>query len=155
MYNKIDIATIGEMSICIDHYNKLPHMFTQLTGSKDAQLLRDFWETKIVKRSVSTTMTQEERMRWFNVDLHLVNQMWDNTSGGWGGIGGAAMTTTPTLIIENYEYGLSCVYYGTKLAYICEINDKYTEYQKAGYVNLPGYYDCKSSLSVIFKPSQR
>jgi hypothetical protein len=155
MYNKIDIVTIGTISMCVDHYNKLSHTFTQLTGGKDAQPLRDFWETKIVKRSVSTAMTQDERMRWFNVDLHLVNQMWGSTSGGWGGIGGAAMTTIPTLIIENHEYGLACVYYGTRLAYICEIDDKYTEYQKAGYVNLPGHYDCQSRLTVIFKPSLR
>lgn len=155
MYNKIDIMTIAEMSMCISHYEKLAYTFTQQVGGKDAQPLRDYWETKIVKRNVSPAMTQEERMLWSQIDLHLVNQTWGSTSCGWGGIGGAAFTTSHTLIIENHYYGIACVYYGTRLAYICEMDEKYDVYKKTGYAILPGCDECKRELTLVFRPTYR
>ena len=151
MYNKIDIMTMANVMACLDHYEKLSYNFTQQVGGKDGQPLRDFWETKIVKRNVSTWMTQEERERWLDIDLHLVNQIWGSTACGWGGLGGAAMTTSHTLIIENHNYGIACVYYGNRLAYICEIDDKFKKYN----YDLPGVDQCNLKLTVVFKPSYR
>lgn len=143
--------TMADVMACIDHYEKLSHTFTQQVGGKDGQSLRDFWETRIVKRNISTWMTQEEHSQWSDIDLHLVNQTWGSTSCGWGGIGGAAITASYTLIIENRNYGIACVYYGNRLAYICEIDDKFKKYN----YDLPGVDDCKLELTVVFKPSYR
>jgi hypothetical protein len=61
------------------------------------------------------------------------------------------MTPAYTLIIENGWYGFACIYYSGKLAYICEMDDKYTDYKVKGYRGLPGCRDSSEKLTVLFK----
>ena len=148
---KIDMQEVANTMHCIVNYEQMAWSFTQMVGGKDSGPLREFWNTKVVKRETSTLMTQSEYDQWCDINLHLVTQTWGNTSGGWEGIGGSAMTNSYTLIIENKWYGLSCIYYDGKLAYICEMDEKYMEYVQKGYRGLPGYGNCTEKLTVIFK----
>lgn len=77
--------------------------------------------------------------------------MWGNTSGGWGTIGGTAMTNQYTTIIENDMFALAAIYYNGQLAYICQIDNKWKEFAEKGFRYLPGMNDCANKLTVIYK----
>ena len=148
---KIDLSEISDVMRSITDYNILFHRFTNLCRDEQKDVLVRFWNEKIVKREVSTWMAREEIILWHEIDFHVVKQEWGNTSGGWGGIGGAAMTSQYTVIIENYWFGFVCIYYQGKLAYICEMDSKYQEYMGKGYGSLPGIEDCRKKLTVIYQ----
>ena len=148
---KIDLSEISDVMESNTDYNILFHRFTNLCRDEQKDVLVRFWNEKIVKREVSTWMAREEIILWNEIDFHVVKQEWGNTSGGWGGIGGAAMTSQYTVIIENYWFGFVCVYYHGKLAYICEMDSKYQEYMGKGYGSLPGIEDCRKKLTVIYQ----
>ncbi len=151
MRNEIDLQEVGEIINTISEYKQMSTFFTQMVGGKDAEPLNEYWNTKIVKRTENTWMTQVEFSYWNDVNLHIIKQSWSNTSGGWEGIGGSAITTSHTIIIENSWFGFACVYYHGKLAYICEMDEKYNIYRESGYRNLPGCSSCKKNLTIIFK----
>jgi hypothetical protein len=148
---KIDLSEISDVMRSITDYNILFQRFTNLCRDEQKDVLIRFWNEKIVKREVSTWMAREEIILWNEIDFHVVKQEWGNTSGGWGGIGGAAMTSQYTVIIENYWFGFVCVYYQGKLAYICEMDSKYQEYMGKGYGSLPGIEDCRKKLTIIYE----
>lgn len=57
---------------------------------------------------------------WFDIDLHIVPQLWNSTACGWGGIGGQAFTTSYNFIIHQRVTNWLYVYWNGKLAYIIE-----------------------------------
>ena len=59
-----------------------------------------------------------DELRDFNV--HMVKQHWGSTSAGWGGMGGAAMTQTYTVVITS-NLDTMAVYYQGKLSYVLDM----------------------------------
>jgi len=147
----IEMSDMANMMLAVTHYKQISTYFPQLAGGKEGEVLRQYWETYIVKRTEKTWMVESEFRLWDEIELHLISQTWGNTSGGWESIGGSAMTNDYTLIIENKWYNLSFVYYSGKLAYICEMDDKYTDIKQKGYRGLPGIVGSSAKLTVIHK----
>jgi hypothetical protein len=148
---RIELEDISDITRSISDYQYLANSFTQLTSGEGREPLVKFWNEKVVKREKDTWMTHEELKFWTEINFHLIKQTWGNTSGGWQGIGGSAMTSTYTVIIENNWYGFACIYYNGKLAYICEMDEKYQEHMKNGYRSLPGCGSCREKLTVLYK----
>lgn len=156
MRSEIDMQEIANVMQCIIDHKQMANHFPQMGyGNEGSVDLKEYWETKIVKRSEKTWMDQSEFREWCEVDLHLISQMWGNTSGGWQGIGGSAMTNAYTTILENKWFNLSFVYYSGKLAYICEMDEKYLSCKEKNYRSLPGYNTCTEKLTVIFRKQYR
>lgn len=87
---------------------------------------------------------------WKDINVHIIKQNWGSTSCGWGGMGGAAMTSSYTTIIQNLYTGAICVYYDGKLAYIAKETDVLKKYRETGWRFLPAYSDTKE-LDIIYK----
>jgi hypothetical protein len=148
---KIELEDISHITGSISDYQYLPNIFTQLTSGEEREGLVKFWNEKVVKREKDTWLNRQEINFWHEINLHVVKQTWGNTSGGWQGIGGSAMTSTYTVIIENDWYDFACIYYNGKLAYVCEMDDKYKEHVTNGYRTLPGCGSCREKLTVLYK----
>ena len=148
---QIDIQEISYITSAIADYEQLPNIFQQMGNREQNKRLTEFWNEKIVKREKSTYFTENEYREWKEIELHVVPQTWGNTSGGWQGIGGAAMTKAYTVIIESLWFGFACVYYNGKLAYICEMDDKYFELIKKSYNRLPGVNPHEEKLTILYK----
>lgn len=140
---------MASVMLAISNFNELPNMFQQLDRDQ-ADRLKTFWETNVVKRTDKTWMNESEYLAWCQISLHLIPQTWGSTAGGWSGMGGAAMTAYYTTIIENQYFDIAAVYYGGKLVYICEIDDTYISYRQSGFRNLPGQNDCAQKLKIIY-----
>lgn len=147
----IDIEEISNITRAISEYEYLSNNFQHLGSKEQNERLKEFWNKNIVKRDTSTYFTESEYKHWKEIDLHVVPQTWGNTSGGWEGIGGSAMTKTYTVIIENGWFGFACIYYNGQLAYICEIDEKYREVISKGYNRLPGCNPYKETLTILYK----
>lgn len=58
-------------------------------------------------------------------DIHIFEQMWGNTSGGFEGIGGSAMTMQTTyVLIPKFDHDC-LVYFGSKFAYKVPYSQKF------------------------------
>ncbi len=151
MMLKVELSDMSDLMRSISEYQYLANTFTQLTSGDAREPLVKFWNEKVIKRDESTWMTQEEYKYWNEINFHVIKQTWGNTSGGWQGIGGSAMTSTYTVIIENGWFGFACIYYNGKLAYICEMDEKYQEFMAKSYRGLPGCSNCRERLTVLYK----
>jgi hypothetical protein len=151
MILKVELSDMADLMKSIADYEYLANTFTQLTSGEKREDLVKFWNEKIVKRDKDTWMKPEEYKYWREINFHVIKQTWSNTSGGWESIGGSAMTDQYTVIIENQWFGFACIYYSGKLAYICEMDDKYKAYTANSYRTLPGCYTCGKKLTVIYK----
>lgn len=139
-----------EFQQAVSHYVKLAHTFTQTTSGEAAEPLEEFWNKSIVKRDEKTWMTDQEYSYWISFNAHMIKQMWGSTAGGWPGMGGAMMSEYYTTVIENSYYKFACIYYGGRLAYICEMDDKYQAYLEKGYRGLPGIPECRRKLTILY-----
>lgn len=146
-----DIRTVSDITSAVASYQELLHSFTQLVGGADAQPLRDFWNKNIVKREEKTYPTEREFRIWNQFELHVFFQTWGSTARGWGGMGGASMTTDYTIVIEHAEFGFACVFYDGKLVYICEMDEPYLAIKWKGYRGLPGLTECRQKLSILYR----
>jgi len=141
--NNIGLKEIGDIAACVNHYEETINYFSQLQ-SDDKAKLTEYWDKRI------QPIGGRDLLRyWKEINLHLVNQTWGNTSGGWEGIGGAAMSTRYTLVIENNWFGFAYIYYGGQLAYVCEMDERYKEYKDQSYRALPGRRSCRELLNVL------
>lgn len=60
--------------------------------------------------------------------IDVFSQTWGSTALGFGGIGGQAMTSAYTTIIQNIDLGYVGVFFGERMAYIIKHpNDKFRE----------------------------
>ena len=100
-------------------------------------------------------MDQEAYQCWQSIDLHMVSQMWGSTSCGWGGMGGAAMTSSYTTVIENSYLNAIFVYYGSTLVYIVDDNEKLEKYKSRNWKSLPGMDLAKSELDLFYIKTRR
>lgn len=75
-----------------------------------------------IKNDNVPKITKTRRVYDDEVEVVMFPQTWESTALGYGGIGGAAMTTAYTVIV-NYGY-YYCVYFGSsgRLAYMIDAN---------------------------------
>ena len=153
MNTEIGLPEVVDIITVINNYSQLANSIMQL-DPKQADTMK-LWYDKMFPKGY---MDNSAYQMWKNIDLHVVQQTWSNTSAGWEGIGGAAMTTTYTTVIENYNLGAAFVYYGSTLAYIALMDDKYVEClvgegriaRYKDYAALPGMIDCSRKLNLIY-----
>lgn len=139
MRMKIGIGEVAGMLSALNHHQGILSYFPQLPADKDQKVkLRSFYDERL-----RDTKFDE----WCDVDARFLKQTWGNTSRGWQGIGGAAISSGYTVVIENHWLHICFVYYSGELAYICEMDEKY----HANYFKLPGYKNCKKELNIIYK----
>lgn len=50
--------------------------------------------------------------------INVFSQTWSSTALGFGGIGGQAITSAYTTIIENVDLGYVAVFFGERMAYV-------------------------------------
>lgn len=70
-------------------------------------------------RRRETGKTLERRPRQDEVDVIMFQQTWGSTALGFGGIGGQAITSAYTVVVEGLQ-GDACVYFAGRLAYHIE-----------------------------------
>lgn len=145
----INLNTIGNIASNIDHYYSLPGYFFQLKSGEEGKKLKQFWQENITKKD-TCQISIPGYSKWKEISLHIVRQVWGNTSCGWEGVGGSAMTADYTMIIENNHYKLAFIYYQNSLAYVCKMDDAYKEYIKDGYRALPGHKGSRELLNLIY-----
>lgn len=75
--------------------------------------------TKSRVKKVKTDEFDERRPYVDEMDVHMFPQTWGSTALGFGGIGGAAMTTAYTVIVRGPQ-GDYAVYFSGRLAYHIE-----------------------------------
>jgi hypothetical protein len=132
MRNEFNISTISDMLQAINIFNDI-HACQNYTLIKP--------EHAINFKKISYEM-------WLSYNIHIVSQTWENTSGGWQSIGGAAMTTQFTIIIEHIFSNSVWVFYSGKLAYICTMDSLYNKY-KGQLEHLPGKSNAIKNLTLI------
>jgi hypothetical protein len=149
MMRQLDFSVkeLGELAMALATYQEMAHHFTQLSVTQRESLTK-FWTKNVVGREKDLWLKDNEMTLWNGIDIHIVKQTWANTSCGWGGIGGASISSSYTTVIENYNYKFACIFYGSKLAYICKMDEAYMKLDKS---SLPGMTWCKSLLDIIYK----
>lgn len=106
MRNTINtISVIKDITSAIEHHSQLVNYYTSVVPFEGDWRNSNFLRT------------------WSDVDLHVVNQGWGSTSCGWGGIGGAAMSSKHNVIIEKSREKILFVYWDGQLAYILDNKD--------------------------------
>lgn len=128
MNAKLELNAVTDLVVVCNHYYELSNYYNQESGE-----------------ALNINYT-----KWTAVDVHMVSQYWGNTSGGWEGIGGAAIISAYTVIIENEALKRAFIYYGNKLAYVCVIDKKYNAF-KCKLDHLPGYTKCDNVLTITYK----
>lgn len=145
-----DLKTITQILICIDFYKTLGNYFTQL-DPKQITTLNEYHEQMLKFSRDGKNIDYDYLLHWNDFNLNVIKQSWGNTSGGWEGIGGSAMTDSYTVIIENNYTGAIFVFYGGKLAYIAKDNEELKKYKSVGFINLPGIKSAKSNLELFYR----
>jgi len=73
-------------------------------------------------------------------------QGWPDTSLGFGGVAGQAMSVAQTVVLEDEERGISHIYHGGRYAYSCECEENFMNALRNQ--NFPGQLE-KSGLKII------
>lgn len=136
------ISNLSDITAALAHYDGLCSYTSQLDPAQPG--CKTIYE-RLVKHSKDGKYVDHISYDvWSDINLHIVNQMWGSTAGGWGGIGGAAMSNYYTMVIENSTLSIACVYYNGQLAYILDMDKNYNELVSNGYNRLPGISGIKS-----------
>lgn len=146
---EIDLREISNITCAISNYHDLASCFMQLDPSQREDLEK--YHNMMLKYSRDGKYADHRYFEyWKSINLYVVKQMWGSTSGGWGGIGGAAMTESYTVIIENHWTGAVFVYYGGSLAYVALDNEELKKYKSDGFRSIPALYSTKD-LEIVYK----
>jgi hypothetical protein len=100
----------------------------QVAAAIYSAILRDLPEIEYKDRLWrDTEKDKEEKLKkrrpyTDEVEVVMFPQMWGSTALGFGGIGGAAMTSAYTTIVFGPNRTSVCVYFGTRLAYAIDDN---------------------------------
>lgn len=93
-----------------------------LLGLKPNEYKETFWQDG---KRIDTGKMKESRPRADMVDCVMFQQMWGSTALGFGGLGGAAMTSAYTVVITG-PMGDACVYFGGRFAYrVDRVNEQF------------------------------
>ena len=68
------------------------------------------------------TVTKYRRPETYDVEIVMFPQTWGSTALGFGGIGGAAMTSAYTVIVTYANH--NAVYFSGRLAYVVDLSNK-------------------------------
>lgn len=136
------VKNISDITATIAHYDGLCSYISQLDPSQEG--CKTIYERLVSHSKDGKYADHNSYEVWSNVDFHMIDQLWGSTAGGWGGIGGAAMSNYFTIVIENKPLSISCIYYGGKLAYILDMEKNYSKFISNGYNHLPGISSIKS-----------
>lgn len=116
MRNTINsISVIRDIASAIEHHNQLADYYTSVVPFEGDWFRSDFLRT------------------WSDVNLHVVNQTWGSTSCGWGGMGGAAISSKYNIILEHTREKLLFVYWDGQLAYILDNKDDNYKFNRMPY----------------------
>ncbi len=148
------MSEIADLTGAISNYNKLASYLPQL-DNKQRETLDVLWQRALKFSRDGKYMDHESYNIWQSIDLHMINQMWGSTSCGWGGIGGAAMTSSYTIVIENSYLNAIFIYYGSTLAYIVDSNEKSEPFRINNWRNLPSIDSAKNKLDIFYKKEKR
>ena len=71
----------------------------------------------------------QKGVRQSDYEMHTFEQMWGNTSGGFEGVGGSAMTTQRTYVFTPFhdKDNMCLVYFGGSFAYAAPWSEKFKE----------------------------
>ncbi len=145
----IDMAEITNVMIALNNYTSLANSLLQIDQTqKDG--LNELWERVIKHSRDGKYMDNTSFSYWNKYNLHVVMQMWGSTACGWGGMGGAAMTESYTVIIDALPLSAIFVYYNGKLAYIADSDEKMNEFRNAGFKFIPAFSDTKG-IKLFYK----
>jgi hypothetical protein len=148
----INLTTVAEITSAISHYNDLCIHFSQLDPTQRTTL-EEYHKKMLTFSKDGKYVDQMYATYWRNVNFYVVVQHWGSTSGGWGGMGGSAMTDSYTIVIENIWTGAIFVYYNGRLAYVASNNEALSEYRDKNFQFLPPLYDTKD-LDIIYKSTR-
>jgi hypothetical protein len=100
---------ITDLADCIAH--------AQYVGFSDIEYETRDWETyRTTKEDVRIPARRRPTTRDFGV-YSMFTQTWGSTALGHGGMGGAAMTTAYTIVLECYHTQEFLVYFGGEMCY--------------------------------------
>ena len=72
----------------------------------------------IMERHFNEVRSISEEYKYPEIEMYMFPQTWGSTSLGFGGIGGQAMTTAYTVVVNDYNDGYCSVFFGDQLAYL-------------------------------------
>lgn len=150
---KFDLSQAAEVLTSINHYMELANHLHQI-DPKQRETLTTLYDRAKAHSKDKIYMDHVAYQYWQDINIHTVGQHWGSTSCGWGGMGGAAMTDSYTTIIENLWIGGAFVYYNGKLAYIVDMDDKYSDFldkSKRRYAGFPGLSEVSSVFTVFYR----
>jgi hypothetical protein len=85
-------------------------------------------ELLLIEEDFRSHLTDSKNDDDYGFELHTFEQHWGNTTGGFEGFGGAAITTQNTyVIIPRYRDDDCLVYFGEKYAYSVPVSHKFLE----------------------------
>jgi hypothetical protein len=145
MRTELTLTTWSEVLQSVADFQELPNKITQLDQRQTASLTQ-FWERLY---GGNYQVMQQDYATWQVPDIHVIKQTWGSTAKGWGGMGGAAMTTDYTTVLVNRH--VAAVYYDGRLAYIAENDMKLQAFVNLTYRRLPGIPDCERELTIVYK----
>lgn len=149
MNNEFTMDDLADFTKSLCHYKQLSQYINQLeTGNKELEELNDKLKKNSKDGKYLDTLSYKY---WCSANYYIVNQLWSNTSCGWEGIGGSAMSYAYSYIIHNQYLKIICVYYSGKLAYIAKDDEKLEKFKLDNFNNLPGIDSAKQVLNVIYK----
>ncbi len=105
-----------------------------------------------IHENISAYVKNPTKTRVSDFELETFVQTWGNTSGGFGGFGGSAMTSQRTYVfVPMYDDGEKClVFFGSRFAYKADCCDKFKEdlykRQISGVAGSGKYIDGKGEL---------
>lgn len=150
MRTNFDLSDIADFTKAVSSYQGLINYISQLDPEQNIAL-KTFYDKILAKSGNSKYVDGTAYRYWNDINIHMVSQTWGNTSGGWQGIGGSAMTQAYTIIIENRWFDAIFVYYNGELAYIAEANSKLDQFRAKSFRNLPGVIESSKKLDVIYQ----
>ena len=149
MKEKFDIQSIANFMVALNSYRELANHLPQIDPSQkealdsiwtqEGKFEGKYWESPVLKH-------------WEEIDIHITQQMWGSTSCGWGGMGGAAMTSTYNYVIHQKYTDLLYVYWHGKLAYIVKRSEIADLSRLPG---IGGYTQRERNVKFVFKNTNR
>jgi len=106
-------------------------------------------QTHAVRNKTVPQKTNTRRPHEDDVEVFMFPQTWGSTALGYGGVGGAAMTSAYTVVVSDHD--CHCVYFGgAELAY----KVKYSELSVSGRENLRSDLQTQNMADVRHAPSR-